>query len=88
MKKPSHQDKMITNVLENIKAKTTMGHTTLVKSDLGMEGQIPCRQLTAGFNWLQQSCYLHQLKMDLKSLEGIIISKNALFCNSHLHEKT
>lgn len=88
MKTPSHQDKMITNVLENIKAKTTMGHTTLVKSDLGMEGQIPCRQLTAGFNWLQQSCYLHQLKMDLKSLEGIIISKNALFCNSHLHEKT
>lgn len=78
VKKPSHQAKIITNVLENVKAKPTVGHATLIKSDLGMEGQISCRQLTAGFNWLQQSCYLHQLKMDLKSLEGII-STNIFF---------
>jgi len=58
----------------------TVGHVILVKSDLGMEGQIPCRHASAGFNWLQQSCfYLYQLTTDLKFLEGVIICAKTIF---------
>lgn len=56
------------------KQKKMWVNAILVQTDLGLGGQILCRNISAGFIWLPQSFfYLYQLKKKkhLKFLEGI-----------------